>query len=370
MMAPLDPAAEGHDVGLHTGNSIRTGTWTRYAGVAALVLALLGAPALGPDSAQAQPGGDNIRQYIEQTGELLAWADGLVAETGSGPARRVLGQAHDLHDSSQRMLERGMMLDALSVARRARDAMWHAVRVAREAMGLEERIRIRDERYQDEFASLMERAREADNQQAIDFLMRARREADRARDIYRQGDFQMAWRLFEQAGDLMNRAGRLLAGGVSPERLELELTRAREAIDRAREQMGPGVPPHRQELLVEAEDAVQRALSARDRGEPGRALHLCDMARTLAQRAGRPGEDGGPGPDAFRRQLDRFADRAARLGDAVAEAGSEPARDLVQRALRQRDRAVEADRAGDAELALRQIRAAHDLLSQAEELIR
>ncbi len=336
---------------------------------AVLCGSLLVACSLWGQPAQAQQGSDSIRLYIERTEELLLWARGLVVETASEPARRVLGQAADLHQRSWRLFEQGRMIEALAVARRARDAMWHAVRVAREAMGLEERIRIRAERFRDQHGQLMERAREMNNQQALEFLERASRQAGRARDIYHQGDFKLAWKLLEQAGDLMQRAARLLADGAGPERLERELERTRELIDRTRDRLGSEATEGQRRLLAEAEEALQRSLTARDQGHPGRALQMTGLAANLARRAIR---DGGSGQDdeALRRQLDRFDARAERLADRVRESGSQPARRIYERALGQKDRAVATGQAGDPELALRQIRAAHDLLNQAEDLIR
>lgn len=322
-----------------------------------------------PGPVRAQHAVDGIQQYIEQTEELLLWAQGLVAETESEPARLVLRQAATLHQSSKRMLNQGRMIEAMAVARRARDAMWHAVRVAREAMGLDERIRIRVERFRDQYDLLSERAREARNEQALEFLERARQQADRARDIYRQGDFKLSWRLLEQAGDLMQRAARLLADSVGPERIEQELERTRQVIDNIRDRLGSRATPVQQQLLAEAEESLQRALAARDQGQPGRALQMSGLARNLARRAGQGG-GGGPNEGAVRSQLERFEVRAERLGDPVRESGSAPARKLYGRALEQRDRATAAQGEGDLERALRLLRAGHDLLNQVEDLIR
>jgi len=354
---------EGHPV---KANKTLKYNWlmaTKF-GIALILCALV----MAPGTARAQHG-DSIRQYIERTEELLLWAQGLVADTESGPARRVLGQAADLHRRSKGMLERGMMMESLAVARRARDAMWHAVRVARESMGLEERIRIRAERFRDQHGSLLERARDSHNQPALDFLERARQQADRARDIYRQGDFKLSWKLLEQAGDLMHRAARLLADGGGPERLERELERVRQAIDQTRERLGNDATENQHRMLAEAEEALQRALNAEDQGQPGRALQMLNLAGNLARRAGQEA-GGAPDDDAVRRQLERFDERAERIGDRVRESGSSQARQMYDRALGQRDRAAEAQRAGDPELALRQVRAAHDLLNQAEDLTR
>ncbi len=340
----------------------------RVIGAMALSLALLIAVGT-PQVAMAQQGNDSMRQYIERTEELLVWAQGLVAETQSDPARRILRQAGDLHQRSRKLFERGMMIESLGVARRARDAMWHSVRVAREAMGLDERIRIRAERFRDQHGNLLERAQESHHEQAMAFLERARLQADRARDIYQQGDAKLAWKLMEQAGDLMQRAARLLADGGGPERLTSELERTRQLIDQARERLGPGAGQQQRQLMGEAEEALQRALEAQSGGHPGRALQLAGMANSLAQRAG-TATAGAPDSEAVERQLERFAARAGLVADKVRESGSSAARDIYERALRQRDRAAEAQTAGDPELALRQIRAAHGVLNQAEELLR
>ncbi len=350
----------------HTNNMLHTSGRGALAATFALMLMAL---ALLPSTAQAQHGADSVRLYIERTEELLIWAHGLVSETESEPARRILRQAADMHQRSMGMFEQGMMIESLGVARRARDAMWHSVRVAREAMGLDERIRIRAERFRDQHGSLMERARESHNEQALTFLERARMQAERARDIYRQGDAKLAWKLLEQAGDLTQRAARLLADGGGPERLESELERTRQLIERTRERLGTEASEQQRRLLGEAEEAMQRALEAQGEGQPGRALQMVGLAANLAHRAGEMAA-GAPDNEAVERQMERFEARAGRIADRVRDSGSAQARDMYDRALRQRDRAAEAQAEGDPELALRQLRAAHGLLNQAEELIR
>lgn len=333
------------------------------------LLALVAAGSI-PGRAAAQMGDqEQIEAYIERTEELLIWARGLVGETQSVPARRVLGQATDLHQRSRGLMGRGMMLEALGVSRRSRAAMWHSVRLAREAMGLEERIRIRAERFRDQHSQLMERALEAGDRQAIDFLRRSENNAIRAREQYHQGDFKLSWKMLEKAGDLMRRAARLLADGTSPERLEMEIDRTRMLIERTRENLDNDSNPRARKMLAEAEEALIRARDGMDQGHPGRALQMTGLARQLAIRAGSL-DGNGPDDEAVQRQLERFDDRSARVADRVRESGSKQARDMYERALQHRTRAADALANDDGELALRQIRAAHDLLGQAEDLIR
>jgi hypothetical protein len=332
-----------------------------------LVLALVGSAA-GEATAQTS-GAEQIRAYIERTEELLIWAKGLVSETQSVPARKVLGQAADLHRRSMELMSKGHLLEALGVSRRSRAAMGRAVGLAREAMGLEERIRIRVERFRDQYGQLMERAQDAGNRQAIEFLRRSERSAIRAREQFHQGDFKLAWKMLEQAGDLMRRAARLLADGASPERLELEMDRTMMLIERTRDGLGDDPDPQARKLLAEAEEALVRARQGLDQGHPGRALQMTGLARRLALRAASLGGSG-PDEEAVRRQLDRFDERSGRVADLVRDSGSKQARDMYERALQHRTRAAEAAADGEGEMALRQIRAAHDLLGQAEDLIR
>ncbi|MEN8008179.1 MAG: hypothetical protein ABFS42_14255 [Candidatus Krumholzibacteriota bacterium] len=332
-----------------------------------LALVLAGSTA-GRASAQGS-GLEQIEAYIDRTEELLLWAKDLVTETQSVTARRVLTQAADMHQRSRGLLANGRPLDALEVSRRSRAALWHSVRLAREAMGLEERIRIRAERFRDQHSQLMERALEAENRQALEFLRRSENNAVRAREQFHQGDFKLSWKMLEKAGDLMRRAARLLADGTSPERLEMEIERTRMLIERTREGLGDDPDPRAHKMLAEAEEALVRAREGMEQGQPGRALQMTGLARQLAIRAGSLDGDG-PADEAVRRQLERFDHRSGRVGDAVRESGSEPAREMYERALQHRTRAAASLADGDGELALRQIRAAHDLLGQAEDLIR
>ncbi len=332
---------------------------------ALVVVAMFTAPA----TSQAQPAGDSVRNYIERTAELLLWSHELVRETESSPARRVLEQAVELHRRSLRLLENGKLNEALAVGRRARDAMWHSVRIARESMGLEERIRIRVERFRDQYANLMERAREARDEQALSFLERARHQGSRAQDLYRQGDFKLAWKLFEQANDLMNRSARLLADHGGRDHLEQEFERAADLIDQTKGRLGSNPTQRQRQLLAEAEEALQRARQAFDQGQPGRALQMVNLSNNLVRRVSY-GEEKGPTGNSISRQLDRFDGRADRLADPVRESGSEQARKMYDRALGLRERSAAARKSGDNELALRQIKSAHDLLHQAEKLIR
>lgn len=315
--------------------------------------------------AAAQTGGEGLESYLDRTDELLAWATDLVAGTGSDQARRVLEQSQQLQQRSRDLAARGRRLEAFSLGRRARDAMWHAVRLGREAAGLDERIRLRAERFADQHAQLTERARDGGLPRAIDLLDQAREQARRANERMVQGDLQLAWKLLEKADDLLRLAARLLADGAGPERLRQDLERTGALLDEAGARLsGPDVPAGTLALLAEAREALTRAGSAAAAGDPGLALQMSALARRQTLRAlAQEGED--PDAAAVQRLLERFDDRAAELAERVRATGGEPERRAFERARQERDAAARALREGKVNGALRHVRSAHDLLDQA-----
>ena len=312
---------------------------------------------------------EQIGQYIERNAELLEHAYGIVTETESVPARRVLQEANNLHERSVQLFGEGRPLGALNAARRARAAMWRSVGMARESLSYEERLRLRADRFIDQHAHLQEVARESNDRQALEFINRAGNQARRAREQLLQGDSKRAFKMFEQAEQLLHRAARLLADGAGPERLDRELDRTATLIEQTREMLGEDVDPAALNLLAEADEALDRAREFRDQGQPGRALQMTGLARKLAGRS-RALQTGEPDAEAVRQQMERFDERVMVVSERVMDSGSETARRHLDLARQHRQRAEEALAADEVERALRQVRAAHDQLGQAEGLTR
>ena len=335
----------------------------------ALVL-LLGGLLLGPGTVQAQENSSEyIQEFIARNAELLDWARGLVRETESQPARRVLEEAHSLHRRSVGMLEQGRPALAFGAARRSRAGLWRAVGLAREALSYEERLRLRSERFQDLHAHLLDSARESQDRRALDFIQRAEAQALRAREQYQQGDARLAFNLLETAEQLLQRAARLLAEGAGPERLERNIEQTATMLEQTREILRDSADQAALNLLAEADEALDRARDHQDQGQPGRALQMSGLARKLAGRARAQGE-GSLDETLVREQMARWDDRVIVVGEKVADAGNEAARHHLEKARQHRERAGQALAAGHLEQALRQIRAAGDQLSQAEGLTR
>lgn len=334
------------------------------AGCAVLLACLLdGAPA------RAQAENEQIlADYQERTAELLDWAASLVGETENERARTVLEEARRLHLRSLELAEQDRPLRAYDLARRAREAVWLAVRLAREAMSLEEQARARAEHFREVFETVRERALDARNEPALTALNQAETQARRARERYLAGDAKASLELLEQAEQLLQRARRLTDEAGSADRLEQELERTRDLIERAREQLGDRPDPEAARSLDDAGRALERARSHLAQGHPGRARRQAEMARRLAAQA--TGNEAEPQPEAIRRQIERWDDRAARLEERMEQRGNRRAREALGQAGEHRRRAAEFLGAGDPERALRQIRAAHQRLDQAEKFLR
>ena len=331
-------------------------------GLASLAIA---SPASAQDDAQ-------LDEYIARTGEIVAWADDQVRESDSPHARQVLEEARRLHTQSQQMQHHGQNRMAFATSRRARDAAEQAVKIARESLSQQERARLRLERWSDFRDQILERARDADDERALRFVRESEQQALRARDQFRQGNFDMALQLIEPAEDLLGRAARLLFEGGGLERLEREFERTRALIDRTAERLeaeaGPGVETAR-DLLASAREAYRHAEESRQREQPLQALHSLGLARKLAgQAASAAGQS--LDPDAVAGQIARWDERQAAIAEAVRDSGSRQAEEILGRARHHRERAGRLFQDGDLEQSLRQIVAAFDLLNEASELAR
>jgi hypothetical protein len=334
-------------------------------GLAVLAGILLPGPILAQD-------GEALQRYLEQTGEILQATADAVRETDSERARRVLQEAVHLHERSLDLAMDGHPQQAFQLSRRARTAAQHALRLAREAQGLEERARQRLERYREFRDQILDRARDSGDERVRRFIRESEDQARRANEQFNQGNYAMAINLIEPAEALLARAARLLFEGGGAERLERELERTRQLIDLTAERLAAqedGGGQAAQDLLDSAREAFARAEEFFRRGEPLRCLHSLRLARRLASQAGEAVREA-VNPEAVARQLERWDERYETVAERVADAGSAAARSMLERARHHRDRAEEQLASGEVEPALRQLRAAFDLLNEASELAR
>ncbi|MEZ4387715.1 MAG: hypothetical protein R3D98_09095 [Candidatus Krumholzibacteriia bacterium] len=332
--------------------------------LAGVMLLLAGRPAA------AQQNAEQLADFIERTAEIVDWAAEQVKETENQQAHRVLQEAQSLHLRSRDQAERGHVLAAFALSRRARDAAQHAVRLARDARGAENRVQLRLEHFLDYRDQILDRAREAGDERALRFVREAEEQALRARDHDRQGNYDLADHFIGAAEDLLARAARLLFEGGGPERLEREIERTRRAIDGIADRLAEGTPDGAAtDLLESARAALERAEEFGRRGQPLRALQSVRLARRLAGQAAEAG-DGNLDADTVQVQIDRWDGRYEQISGRVEASGAAAAVDALARARHHRQQAATLLAAGNLEPSLRQIKAAFDLLNEALELTR
>lgn len=311
-----------------------------------------------------------ILQYLDVTSDIVKDAGEYLRDqdTKNRQALRVIEEAERLDRKAWDFFRDNALSIALVTSHRARDAARQAVRLAREARTQDERAQQRIDRFADYRDQILDRARESGDQRALQFIREADNQAMRAREQYQQGNHDLALHLIDAAEDLLARAARLLFESGGPERLQRELDRVHAAIDRiaARISDNDGVAT---DLIRSAEEALARAEDFASSGQPLRALQSLRLARRFAgQAASAAGEQFDA--ETVSAQIDRWDNRAGDIADRVRTSGIPAAATVFDRARHHRDQAKSRLNEGKLELALRQIKAAFDLLREADELTR
>jgi hypothetical protein len=336
-----------------------------------LAVLLLGAVLPAADTARAQGGGEQLDEFIGRTGEVLQWAAEIVQNSDSQRARRMLEEARRLHERSLAMADQGRGVMALRMSERARRGAQQAARLGNMAQNLQERARLRLERFRDVLEQVGDAARESGDERAMVFVEEAEGQARRAFDQLRQGNFEMALQLLDPAESMLSRAARLVFEGGGAERLERETERVSEFIARVAERLEAegGDTETARDLLASARGALDRSRQAAAEGEPLRAMQSLRVARRLAAQAA-DAADGASSPEDFAVQLERWDERAETVAEQVRDSGSRQAEQVLARAREHRERAGRLVDEGEVEQAIRQLRAAFDLLDEARDLSR
>ncbi len=328
-----------------------------------LVLALLLPVAM--DRAEAQPTVDSVTDYIQHTTDLLQEITDRVTEGEDPRALNILEEAWRLQRLAEGLLSSDRPLMAFRRSERARETARHAVQVARDARSFEERARQRGERAREILEGLFEQARDGANEPALRFLREAERQLRKAHEQYNQHNYELSLQLVESAEGKLQRAARLIFEGGGPGGLERLLERTHRLLDGVAEQLGDGASTEARRLLEQAEEHLFQAEAAFHRQQPLVTVQQARRARRLATRAGQlDGQT--PGAEAVLRQIERFDERAGRLAEGALESGDAAVRRTLDQARRHRQQAQEELDRDQTEAALRQIRIAHDLLSEIE----
>ena len=330
------------------------------------LLGLFAVSLLAPATVSAQTDVERLRGYIERTAEILHRSADFVADAPNPRAVRMLQQAKLEHERSIELVMTDQPKAAFLHSQRAREGAQKAARIARESAGNSERLQRRLERYMELRERVTERVRESGDERALRFLRESEQQARRARDLQQQGDPELALQVLKSAEDLLGRAARIAFEGAGAGRLERELQRTREFIERVSANIGDDAAAA--ELLTSARMAMLRAEEAAQQGKAMRALNSLQLARRLAGRAAAAGQGEQLDETGVQNQIERFDERFERVNERVSDSGSAPARQALERARVHRERAANLLGEGKLEAALRQIKAGFDLLAAANEL--
>ncbi len=231
---------------------------------------------------------------------------------------------------------------------------------------LEEELRRTDER----LAWARPIVGESASQRARDVLDQAFRAQGAAWDNFRAGRPLVSWRLTQEARRLGLRAVTLAREDMQlRNRARRELDRARSALRRAVEELGPSLPEPARRLLAEAREQLRRAEGLFAEQHYEAALRLAISAQRLVRQAEGLGANGGGSGRVLREleRTDRLIDRAAPL---VHESHHEDATRMLDRAIELQGGAWEAFRAGRVRGAMTRTREARGLVNRALTLVR
>lgn len=188
-----------------------------------------------------------------------------------------------------------------------------------------------------------------------------------AKDAYAQGRYAAAGRATFDARIHADRAIALLRGLPDPGRVQEQLARTRELLDRARDRLSHCELPAAREMLRTAIDMQARAEQSYGETRYLAALQLTMSARERALRAQRLCNTGESFDETVANALQRTDDILARAHEVVDARGTERARNLLANADSLQSRAKSEAQAGHARLALRFTRMARE---QAERAMR
>lgn len=188
-----------------------------------------------------------------------------------------------------------------------------------------------------------------------------------AKDAFAQGRFAAAGRATFDARIHADRAIAMLRGLPDPGRVQEQLGRTRELLDRARDRLAHCELPAARELLRTALDMQARAEQAYGETRYLAALQLTMSARERALRAQQLCNAGESFDETVGNALQRTDAILARAHELLDAGGTERARSLLANAAGVQGRARTEERAGRARTALRLTRLARE---QAERSMR
>jgi tetratricopeptide (TPR) repeat protein len=344
-----------------------------FAGSFALLLGLL---ALGADPARSQDSTDRdlLAVELERTDNVLQQVREIVAESNNPRLHDLFSEAMKIQEHAKGQYIRGgtdisaaEKLQVLQLTRRSRDLALRIQREVRADVTREERTRLLLERSRVLLERLEEQAAETREPRFRAALDEARRQILLSEQHFSDGNFDVALRLAESAHDLLRNMIQGARRQLGNDRVEGELHRTDELIERARERAEQGTGDATQ-ILDRASAAQRKAYEAFNRGQNARALEFTQEARQALRRILDRLEDTVTEDD-VRRALDRFDAKLERIREVAGGELPGSARALVDQALEARGRAMQALGTEEYVAALTHLRVGLDLLNRAAHLV-
>jgi hypothetical protein len=326
-------------------------------------------------SVDAQDQVERVERELQRTRELMERVLPQVKESNIPLAVELFERAVGLQTKARVQFESAreaafpgrQLSQSLQLTLQARDLTKRAGQVLRDQLSYEEKAKRAIERAEVLMERLRERAGAGDTRRVRVALEEAERQLDAAERHYRDRNFEVALRLAESALKLMDSVP---GGADNPQtradRLEREIRRTRDLLDRAREHEG-SLPEGAAQGLPRATQLLEQAERAFQAGDLERAHQLNGQCRTLLrtlldQAGARVTEQD------IERALNRFDGDLQRLRDRVGDNPSSEVRDLIDQAIQARGAAVEMANRGEYDRALGRLRAAFDMLVRARRL--
>lgn len=209
---------------------------------------------------------------------------------------------------------------------------------------------------------------ETENQQARRVLDQAKQMHERSLEFMRQGRNAQAFNSSRRAREAALHAARLAREARNEElRVQLRLERFNEYRDQIAERAQDQGHQRALRFVQEAEEQALRAHEHYRQGNHDLAAHLIESAEQLLVRANRLLFEGG-GPQRLEREIERTRQAIDTIAERLADdADGAAARDLLASARAALGRAEEMARRGESMRALRTLRLARNLASQAAD---
>lgn len=310
---------------------------------------------------------DRVVREVERTQELWDEVSSRVEQTSAANLRalveqaaRIQGQARQALSAAEGAVQQDSgradehLRNSLALTLRARDMTTRAARQLREELTQEESAR----RMLDRVRGQYERLRQDESARRSPLWDQATQLVEQARLQWREGNFEQALRLAQNAANVLDMLEQRSGGAGDRDRVGIELQRTEDFLQRARERAGDRPMPA-------LDQAAQLLREARQALAEERVELAAERIRAARRLIGGAEERGGEGTrDQIDRALARLDAQIERFHDRVGPDAPQNVQRLLRQAIDERDRGRRAVQSGNEAQARQHVRAAADLLAR------